>query len=77
MYNETCCREHGVSEDCMTLCENPDGCCSTEREYMDRKEGSREYGWYNRFAIQRGVCKKYKGIIRGKCVIEIPQKQGI
>ena len=83
MYNETCCRVHGVPEDCMALCENPYGCCSTDQEYMGGK-GSFQYsnsttekGWYSKYAIHRGVCHEYKSIIRDKCAIEIPQKQGI
>ena len=83
MYNETCCRVHGVPEDCMTLCENPDGCCSTEKEYMGGKgsfqygTGTTEKGWSSKFAIHRGVCHEYKSIIRETCAIEVPQKQGI
>ena len=71
MYNETCCRQNGVPEDCMRLCENPDGCCSKETL-------SGYFIPYNKFALDtNSICLEYKTIIRETCVIEKEEKTGI
>ena len=74
MYNETCCRQNGVPEDCMRLCENPDGCCSEETSYFNDLFGTIPY---NTFAFDGdSICLQYKHIIRETCVIEKEEKTG-
>ena len=76
MYNETCCRRHGVPEYCMGLCENSNGCCS-EEEIGVYPNNNPRYSLYDKGAHYQSVCVEYKKIIRETCTILQDEKPGI